>query len=884
MRTSHVDATPSHAAEAMLESAPTRSTEVRLAYAGADAYRPYDVARASGDRRREDVPLATLARLEQTGDLHGVAAGLVLSGDDARAEEFLARAPASVDVDADRAAVLLDRGQTQAALEALDAVLARKPDHAQALFNRALALRNLDVPLAAAEAFARVADLHEKGWEQEARAQAESLRASFERRQSAWAAGSAAGMAMARGGPPVGDDVVSATPDLARGFLYQALRTATTKERVLELAPLANRLDGRMGGHLLADLVDRVSRADFGKRAPLAQTYTKLLASDDALGAQTAAYLVALRAAGANDMLLGAIQFTGKLEDDIDEYERLATASGDPWFSAIAAHTRASARLAHGDVTRAEQTLRHALAACVPAHVEWRCAVLEQDLEALLADEVRTTEARTVALSGLSRAQAYAHYLEPVFISRLADIARYEGRSSLLAAYAREVELEAPDDCPLMRMTRLELADARAAALDVAGLVRELAETPRCGEPLSLLAADEMVDAIRLGGKPEGAQTLPDDIAAMRDKLSPDRRARADTILARLLYVTDPVAGERMAHQALDEARSLSARDPLERKAETYVRRTLAIGSASSGQADEALMQIAAGARSGDDPPAPGPCSLGVATDNDRVLVVTRDASGATTSELVRRSGGALVPSQVVPAAVSGRLASCPAIHVYALPPVQGTPDLLPPNVAWSYSSGIPSSALTGATRRVVVSDVAPPADLGLPRLGSWGPPPEGTTWVHGPDATPGVVLSQMADATEVEIDAHGIVDPAMSAAAVIALSPDAEGRFALSASDLTPGSLRQHPVVVLGACHAAKTATYFHQAWSLPTAFLRAGARAVFASPDVVRDAEARPFFDGLLARIRAGTAPAVALRDERASWVARDPKGWVSSVMLFE
>jgi cellulose synthase operon protein C len=184
----------------------------------------------------------------------------------------------------------------------------------------------------------------------------------------------------------------------------------------------------------------------------------------------------------------------------------------------------------------------------------------------------------------------------------------------------------------------------------------------------------------------------------------------------------------------------------------------------------------------------------------------------------------------------------------------------------------------------VVVSDVEPPADLGLPRLGSWGAPPEETTWVHGAEATPSFVLSQIADATEVEIDAHGVVDPAQSAAAIIALSPESDGRFALSAADLTPGSLRQHPVIVLGACHAAKTAPYYHQAWSLPSAFVRAGARAVFASPDVVRDAEARPFFDGLLARIRAGAAPAVALRDERASWVARDPKGWVSSVMVFE
>ena len=132
--------------------------------------------------------------------------------------------------------------------------------------------------------------------------------------------------------------------------------------------------------------------------------------------------------------------------------------------------------------------------------------------------------------------------------------------------------------------------------------------------------------------------------------------------------------------------------------------------------------------------------------------------------------------------------------------------------------------------------------------------------------------------------DAHGVVDAAKSSASIIALSSEADGRFALSAANLLPGSLRAHPVVVLGACHAARTAAYFHQAWSLPTAFVRAGARAVLASPDVVSDAEARPFFDAVLARIRAGAAPAVALRDERASWLAHDPKSWVSGVMEFE
>ena len=132
--------------------------------------------------------------------------------------------------------------------------------------------------------------------------------------------------------------------------------------------------------------------------------------------------------------------------------------------------------------------------------------------------------------------------------------------------------------------------------------------------------------------------------------------------------------------------------------------------------------------------------------------------------------------------------------------------------------------------------------------------------------------------------DAHGFVDAAQSAASVLALSADADGRYALSAADLRGLRLREHPVVVLGACHAATSAPYAREAWNLPMAFVRAGARVVLASSSEISDAEAGPFFDAVLARIRGGAAPSVALRDERAAWLARDPKSWVANVIDFE
>ena len=90
---------------------------------------------------------------------------------------------------------------------------------------------------------------------------------------------------------------------------------------------------------------------------------------------------------------------------------------------------------------------------------------------------------------------------------------------------------------------------------------------------------------------------------------------------------------------------------------------------------------------------------------------------------------------------------------------------------------------------------------------------------------------------------------------------------------------------MVLAACHAATAAAYRHEAWSLPSAFLAAGARAVIASTDIISDADAGAFFDDLRARIQRGTAPDTALRDARSVWLAEHPAAaWTRALMVFQ
>jgi hypothetical protein len=215
-------------------------------------------------------------------------------------------------------------------------------------------------------------------------------------------------------------------------------------------------------------------------------------------------------------------------------------------------------------------------------------------------------------------------------------------------------------------------------------------------------------------------------------------------------------------------------------------------------------------------------------------------------------------------------------------------PAILPPEIAWSYSlqrRRLKTAPPSPAPRRLVVSDVDAPAALGLPRLAPWSSAAVGDrTWLHGAEATPARVLRELAEASEVEIHAHGVVDASLSDASLIVLSPGRDGEYALRAARIRQQPLSGQPVVILAACHAAQVAPFIHEPWGLPMAFVDAGARAVIGSAAPIPDAEAGPFFEALLTRIRSGTPPAIALRDQRMVALAQPNMAWTREVMLFE
>jgi hypothetical protein len=235
-------------------------------------------------------------------------------------------------------------------------------------------------------------------------------------------------------------------------------------------------------------------------------------------------------------------------------------------------------------------------------------------------------------------------------------------------------------------------------------------------------------------------------------------------------------------------------------------------------------------------------------------------------------------PTTVVPPQVAAALAGCPVVDVIARPPYHGLSRLLPDSLAWHYLTERPRAPSPPGDRRIVIADVEPPAALGMPRLSAWN----GGDGLRGAEATPDRVLAAIGSAGEVTVHAHGLVD--LADASYLALSPDASGRYALTAEDVRAAHFTTSPLVILAACSASQAAPVLHEHWSLPAAFIHAGARAVIASSAPIPDADAASFFDAVHAKIAAGAVTAVAVRDARQQWLSEHRGDWVRDVIVFQ
>ncbi|WP_267146662.1 zf-HC2 domain-containing protein [Pyxidicoccus xibeiensis] len=357
-----MQAEPELPGEVWLASATERTLDARLSHPKADRFLPYVPMRGTA-HSMDVLPLRPLAELEERKDFSGIAAAYALRGDWQQAEAFLARAPESADKDNDRAVVVMRRQRWEEALGLLGGALRQEPKHAQALWNRGLALHGRGLLKQAEASFREVAALpdQDEGWKQEAEARANDLRNKRESEGARWRQlVSEASAQLSEGKADVAQLVQQ--PAVAREALYETVRTATTPGAVTALLPLAAELDRVGGGTVLQDYVNDMAARDFAVRAPLAREYAKLLK-----GEGTPGVLDTLRRSQEWDLYFGALVHTGEAAKDaeaLQALQRFAYGSRDPWLSMLAERERARSEDLAGRQSSAEQMLLATLRSC----------------------------------------------------------------------------------------------------------------------------------------------------------------------------------------------------------------------------------------------------------------------------------------------------------------------------------------------------------------------------------------------------------------------------------------------------------------------------------------------------------------------------------------
>jgi hypothetical protein len=891
--------------------APHRALEARLAWPGAAAYRSYDVPRA-GEPPHETIDLMSIAQLDRRGDSHGVGVLELLNGERRQAASHLERAGDSADVLADRAAIALADNQPERALGLTDIALEATAGHGPALWNRALALRDLGLSRASAAAFRAVVERGEPGWSTEAAQRAASLDAEADALEHRFERISHASVALARGEIELSADDARAMPGFARGILYDAIRSATTPDQLAALRPLGDAIDG--ADHDTA-MADALARARGALHPALSRQYGEMIRSlavelqiappigDEApvpSGAARAQLLVALRAAHADDLMIGVLMKTSKDRMVVDrgeiaEFARLTAASPDPWMHVLGLQQQAELALSQDDLTGAEAILVRARSLCAqPGAPGFRCVTIGRLLGELYLKWQRLPEARSALGAAWGTARASGEWLlQNSLLPHLATLASLGDEAQatglpLVRAYTDEIVYRYPASAADLRCQNASWGrDLRAMLLvdrlqfDAAR--RELAGPACDGEmPSDQVAMNLFVrsELARYGGTAEELAALRREIAALRARptTSIAERIVLDHAEGRAVIDRDPAAGAALLGRAIAAARAVPPSVGLAHKAAAWSTSVLVATAAQRGDGDAALAVLADEQHVA----LPRSCVLGLAVEDRRRTIVARDAAGKLiVHHDEARTSPAIDPATFVPPEVAAALAGCAVVDVIARPPLHGMARLLGDSIAWRYLSQRARPAVASGGRSVVVANVEPPAALELPRLATWS---LGGETVSGAAATPSRVLAAIGAAGDVVVHAHGVVDVALPDASFLALSPEPDGRFALTTGDVRKARFATSPIVILAACRASQAAPVWHATWSLPAAFVYAGARAVIASAAPIPDSEAAAFFDAVRAKLRAGAPVAAAVRDVRQRWLAERRGDWVRDVIVFE
>lgn len=854
--------------------------EIRLSAAAAGGYHPYTPNRSSATTHTAISP-SIIAELDRKGDCPGVAAAYVLDGELTKADDYYGQckprdAEAAADLEADRAGLAVLRNDFEAALDLTQQVIDARPDHAVAWWNRALAQRALGLELSAAASFEHVAAIEqsrEPRWAKDAARRARAMTSETDRLRKAYRDVVDLGQQMVGGGPPIAPALARQVPGRARVMLHDAIRTATTAERLDELVPLASELDRATGANLSRYLAAARSRLS-PERAAAAAGYAEIVKNFSHVDDRAwASWLALARRAHDDDLILGAMIITRRLDGD-PSAEQLAAATGDPWFQLSVELTRAGVAREAGRVVEATERLRAIEEHCSSTTPGYRCLQLEAERAKLALDLHQPPAAKRHALAALALSRQFGDWqYRSLALTLAADAERFDDAVSVARAYYDESGLSLDDACG-KRNQAFAVAEMLFRRHQIAPARAQLAGVPTCKRGSSTVELTMLARLLRVGQPVLLRPELSAEIAAARNNPQLERDAPyLDYLAAWIDLDGDPSARDRLA-AAAESARHLEG--SMREKTLAAIDNAL---FAEAGRREAWSDALAVVARAHGVAP-PSRCALAFGADDTRFVAVAIAADGATIGEY--RPDVARATEWVAPRRLQDRLAGCDEVAVLSLSPWLGIGPVLDAATPWHYVLG-PAPAPASQHRHVIVADPAIPPEAALAPLAprTWPEPGKLDEIITGAAATPERVLASIADASLVEIHSHGTLEPLGSP--VIALAPGAGG-WTLGVEQIRSARLTGAPVVVLADCSGGVAAKFEHEAEGLPLAFRAAGASAVIASLADIPDQEAAAFFDAVISQISAGTSPAKAVARVRAEKMKGDPTSWMQHVVVFQ
>jgi len=706
----------------LLASLDARTVSGWPSAAGPGQYKEYRVMRGVSPVPAPPALAQAELRLQGSGDWRALGTLALLRRDFTQADAYLAKLPPSADVLADRGLVRLEEQRYPEALEYLDQALARSPEYLPARFNRALTLRALQLPYAAAAAMGPVGQSATGGWAAEARkdtAAFESAQAEIRDERSRM---KDAGQALVERQQPPPAAMVSNRLSLTRATFYHAVAAARTREELERLRGFARDLDVQIGSKVLENRIDLAVRGWTAARPQLAARYRDWYLSGTVPSVQDVDQMLAdAGRAGQKDI-------TEQVYDGYRPYavtperESVDRTFQDPWFLVTVAARKADAEMDTGRVGPAERRIREARELCRDESMQVPCWYLTEALGNLYRMVGRFADAEREYRSIAPRLHAAGMYAyERKANLEEARVAVQADQVALARASYEDLSLREPERCLTWVWSRELLASGYVARGDADEARQLLSKKSECKGTLD---AEPWRARLRLQlGQLTGDRALLEEARTMAAaNMGISRTVPREMAAARVLErIADLELGAAGAQTALAEtiAAEEASPDVQIRSAAAEGREALALQALDRKDGVAALGELAhlLGTT------APDRCAVGLVSSVARAGWTVVDASGNFATGV----GGMGARELSLPTEVVDRLRPCNQVAVLSTGRFQGRRSVLPDDLPWSYRLGTnrPEASPPGGDR-LLVRDVLPPRDLQLPPLALQLPPTSG--------------------------------------------------------------------------------------------------------------------------------------------------------------